>query len=245
MGCNVAPSQPAAPGKAPANAVLPKSAPSRLTAAPAGPGTSPPPDFPTRPEPFTSTIAPDSARIENEKIRITFEESAGSITGYPISVFNGTTWFQVGAARPFARFGYRSNRGRDVFADISPQTLQIRQEPDGSSVAELSAQMTDQDGVRWQFQFSFRLAPGNRYVQVSYGASADGPRQLLLFSGPTIYAGEGTFGAAKDVSLLAGLDYIATEETGRTRPGSAPGRPVVGGSPVGRGRRAGRPPAWH
>jgi len=150
--------------------------------------------------------------LENEHVRILFkrEDKEERYAEYLIYV-KDKDWFPLGLGKPFSQLIYRSSALIDYRSDIKPSSFKISEEGN-AQVLEFSETLIDVDNVKWSFNFSFKLRPGEKYVLVNYSASADSPRDLLLFRGPNLYAGEGSFGSAMDVAIFGGLEYLLSNE---------------------------------
>jgi hypothetical protein len=69
----------------------------------------------------------------------------------------------------------------------------------------------DFDGVRWNFTFEFAAKARANWIDVTYSAKVDKQSKLMLMWGPRLYAGDGTFGEAKDEALFPGVEYLGPE----------------------------------
>jgi len=77
-------------------------------------------------------------------------------------------------------------------------------------LARLKAQFVDEDGVTWKIDLSF--SSRNGWLKASYSLAVDGIRQLLKFQGPRLCAGDLSYGSAKSLALLPGLEYLLSGE---------------------------------
>ncbi|HET6454419.1 MAG TPA: hypothetical protein VFI02_08440, partial [Armatimonadota bacterium] len=72
------------------------------------------------------------------------------------------------------------------------------------------------------FEWTFTLDPSKSKVSASSAITAGKPIDLLHFSGPTVYAGDGSFGGNKDGGLFPGLEYLLTERSSGTENAAPP-----------------------
>ncbi|RLF08734.1 MAG: hypothetical protein DRJ64_00225 [Thermoprotei archaeon] len=148
--------------------------------------------------------------LENEHLRFIFKKSEIGYKEFMIYVHNGSEWYKVGLCSPIARFTYKSNALMNYSKNINPTSYKIN-EGDNATL-ELYSKEVDVDGVEWNFQFKFSLKPNERRVLAKYAVTASKSRQLLFFSGPFLYVGEGSFGANKDLAIFPGLEYLLSNE---------------------------------
>lgn len=74
------------------------------------------------------------------------------------------------------------------------------------------AEWLDAEGVSWRCESKFELRSDERWVECSTDLTVSQPRDVLLCEGPVLLAGEGSAGAAKDLALFPGLDFIGPDE---------------------------------
>jgi hypothetical protein len=184
------------------------------------------------------TPKPSDLTLSNESIRLRFHRPGPGkfdiwpqgFTGYTIDLKAGSTvvsgapfpkqrWVSMARAPYFTAYSYRSGWGRDWLAYVIPAQGEIQ--PDGHS-AVFKDTKWDFDGVKWEFTFEFTLKPGADWIDVTYSAKPDKQSKLLLMWGPRLYAGDGSFGDAKDEALFAGLDYLGPNDRSSANPALAP-----------------------
>ncbi len=157
--------------------------------------------------------------LSNELIRVCFHPGRPKYgvfpkgyVGYSLQLRDGDQWVTMAEAPFISGYGYRAvHSGRDFLAYVIPQEARV-QETEDKGVITFSASQVDTEQVGWHFTFTYSIRPREATVQVKYGISVDQRRELWLFWGPRLYAGEGTFGAAKDEALFAGLEYLGRAE---------------------------------
>ncbi|MGB9619424.1 MAG: hypothetical protein ACPL7K_03310, partial [Armatimonadota bacterium] len=157
--------------------------------------------------------------LSNEIVRVRFHAAKTGrfgffpkgYTGYTLDLKTDGRWQPVAVADYFTSYVYRSGWGRDWLAYVLPQGVEMSQSADSASVTFTETQ-ADFDAVTWRFTFRFEVRPGRPMVDVTYTAVPDKPSKLILFWGPRLYVGEGTFGAAKDEAIFPGLEYLGPNE---------------------------------
>jgi len=178
----------------------------------------------------TAIKAEDTAEVvlSNDRLRLRFHPGQPRFgifprgyTGYTLELRDGDEWVPMAKAAYFSAYVYRSGWGRDWLHYVIPEGVEIRPEGEAATVL-FSAHQVDLDRVGWHFTFSFTLRPGKRTVDVTSTARVDDRRELLLFWGPRLYAGEGSFGGTKDEALFPGLEYLGPQDRSSGNPALAP-----------------------
>ncbi|UCH36363.1 MAG: hypothetical protein JSV65_08420 [Armatimonadota bacterium] len=154
--------------------------------------------------------------LENERTRVAFLRDDA---GYRAAVWfahDGKRYAQVGITSPLGDVvsqgpGDKSERLVIVPASGAPSQSQ------GSAAVAFEWQGADSAGVMWRARLDFRLAAGAARASVVYTLSADRAAKLLRFTGPSLYAGGGSFGADKSFALFAGLEYLMDDERSSSR----------------------------
>lgn len=133
-------------------------------------------------------------------------------TGYTLELNSGGEWSPMAAAPYFSAYVYRSDEwGRDWLAYVIPEEVRLSNEGTSAKVI-FSAHHTDLDRVGWHFSFTFALRPAEPTVEVNYTATVDERRDFLLFWGPRLHAGQGTFGGTKDEAVFPGLEWLGPND---------------------------------
>lgn len=70
----------------------------------------------------------------------------------------------------------------------------------------------DKSGVEWREHYKFSVQKGAKWVDVEYLLSVNQPSHLYYWEGPSLFVGEGSFGAKKDEALFPGLEWLEGEE---------------------------------
>lgn len=173
--------------------------------------------------------APADLAISNDTIRVRFHRPGPGrfgifpqgYTGYTVDLKSGSDWVSMARAPFFSAFSYRSGWGRDWLGHIIPGSGEVKSE-NGVSKAVFTDVRWDFDSVKWTFTFEFSVKPGEDWVDVKYTAVPERQSKLLLFWGPRLYAGDGSFGDSKDEALFAGLDWLGPKDRSSANPALAP-----------------------
>lgn len=149
----------------------------------------------------------DRETLANEHLQLQFLRGGELYTGYTLSVRSGDGLAPLGLGR-FGRLVYRDTAGERRETPIRLSEVAAR-----SGSAHLRGQWADADGVEWTFEQSFELQTDARQIVVRCRAVPSERRDVLHWSGPTFYAGEGAFGANKTDALFPGIEYLLDEES--------------------------------
>lgn len=173
---------------------------------------------------------PDTGEVtlENGLVRIRFHRGVPRFGLFPLG-YTGYTLelLKDGAATPVARapyftaYSYRSGWGRDWLHYVVPKTVEISQEA-GRVRAVFTETHHDLDRVAWHFEFTFEVEEDLPVVHAAYTVRVDDAREVLLFQGPRLHVGDGSFGARKDEALFPGLEYLQSEERSSAMTALAP-----------------------
>ncbi|MCL5995780.1 MAG: hypothetical protein M1546_06955, partial [Chloroflexi bacterium] len=152
-------------------------------------------------------MADSNNTLENDCVRLTFDQDAGQVSGFSFSVRANGVWQRMGSTRPLSRVIYRDGAGNRCEWDclarvVSASTTQVC----------LEAGQTDADGVAWKLRLTFALADNPHQIALTYVLETGERRGLLHWVGPAIHAGEGSFGASCEEAIFPGLEYLLNGE---------------------------------
>jgi len=150
--------------------------------------------------------------LENQNLRMVFEKKGAGYAAAIVSVHDGKQWRRMAVSRPIGHVAYCTADGKTVEADIAPARCEILKSEGAVAEVRFAADTVDEDGVTWNFAYTFRIEAGKHAVQTRYEAWTDKDRQLRYFQGPDLYAGDGSFGAHKSLALFPGLEYLEGRE---------------------------------
>jgi hypothetical protein len=148
-----------------------------------------------------------SVTLQSDCLRLTFEVEAGSVARVWLDVRADGDWRRMAETCPVSRMAYRDKAGQRQEIAWAPQV----ESADARAVL-LRQALTDNDGVAWRLAVDFRLTDDPRQAQVDYRLEASESRGLLNWVGPSLLAGQGSFGAAKTEALFPGLEYLLGDE---------------------------------
>jgi len=177
----------------------------------------------------TETNKPSDLILANDSVRMRFHRAVPGkfgifpqgFAGYTIDLKTSTGWVAMARAPYFTAFSYRSGWGRDWLHYVIPATGEIV-EAKGETRAVFKGIRWDLDRMKWDFTFEFALKPGENWIDATYSAKPERQGMLMLMWGPRLYAGDGTFGDAKDQALFAGLEYLGPGDRSSANPALAP-----------------------
>jgi len=153
-----------------------------------------------------------SVILENQNLRMVFVKSPKGYSAAMVYVYDRKKWKQVAVSQPIGHVAYRTAGGKNVESNILPTSCEILDAGGPLAQVRFAAEKIDEDGVWWNFVYTFQLESGKDTVRTHYQSWADKDRQLLYFQGPDLYAGEGSFGARKSKALFPGLEYLESHE---------------------------------
>jgi len=149
--------------------------------------------------------------LANRRVHLTLLKAGKQYVGAVLHAWDGSRWRQMAVSQPLGRFACRVAEG-DFERDVLPDRGEVRLASGEKAAVRLTGEPNDGDGAKWQFTFTYELDADATAVAVRCAARADRDRQLLLFRGPELLAGEGSFGSAKDFALFGGLEYLEGAE---------------------------------
>ena len=160
-----------------------------------------------------ASVEEDHLLLENEHIRALFVCQQRGVGYARLSAVRGGNYHDIAVTSPLASLAYLDAQGNTTEVVLRPTVYRLA----GSNTSDASLlfeeKHVDAQGGNWSFQGSFTLAPGAKYIQVEYQLAVDAPRDLLYFNGPSLQAGDGSFGDKKSFALFPGLEYLEGDET--------------------------------
>ncbi len=120
--------------------------------------------------------------------------------------WNGSRWQRVGSLYPLARLVIGGPGGRRELP------LAIDAVKAAGSVLHINAHFADGDAAPWPVRLSLTPDPSAPRIRLDYELTAPGEAELLAFGGPTVLAGDRTYGAQKDFAIFPGLEYLEGAE---------------------------------
>ncbi len=172
----------------------------------------------TKPSPELSPEVPNSPRayqinsgdivLENQDMRMVFMKEEWGVTGCDIYASCDGLWVKTCTMYPLGKLLYKSSSGK-TSTDLIPRNTEVS---DSEPYVKFNWSFADNDGVNWGVDLSFGFQEGSRVVSASYTLSPSEEREIYLFEGPVIRAGDGSFGSGKDEALFPGLEWLVQGE---------------------------------
>ncbi|MGB9607363.1 MAG: hypothetical protein ACPL7E_02385, partial [bacterium] len=151
-----------------------------------------------------------AAVLSNDKLAVLFPPSSFGYGVGEIRVKQKGEWESIGRFPRLARLIYKLGAEKiemPIYADV-PKISRKNEE------AQLlfSKQFKDKANGNWRFALKLTLSKGSDTLKAEYSLACDKDRELLLFEGPLLYAGEGSFGEGKEEALFPGLEWLVDGE---------------------------------
>jgi hypothetical protein len=144
--------------------------------------------------------------LDNGHLRLIFEGEGGLVSGFTLDVYADGQPRRMGALQPISLAVYRDKVGARqeiafaaCAAEVAEGRVTLRQAHAG-------------EGGHAALTATFALTDDPYQVAVDYRLETGESWGLLHWQGPSIYAGEGSFGTAKDEALFPGLEYLLNGE---------------------------------
>ncbi len=159
---------------------------------------------------------------ENKNLRAVFVRGSRGFEYYVLFVAKNGYYRQVAVCNAISEIRYRDSKGNVQEARILPAIYRLAGNNRGDSIVLLSWETTDDDGVHWSYEGQFALSEESKRLQVEYRLVTDGKRELIAFTGPMLYAGEGAFGENKTFALFPGVEFLEDDEPSSNSRDAAP-----------------------
>jgi hypothetical protein len=177
-------------------------------------------DLATGDGPFKATVKATSiVGLQSKHARLIFVRTKFGYGMASLQVRRHTGWETVGKIPYLARLVFVPPNGerveRLIFgeADVEGKALVIR------------SKFADAFGGDWEVVGRFELTKDPEVFSATYMLTCDEPRQILIFEGPMVYVGEGSFGAKKDEAIFPGLEWLVNDEESSNSLDIAPEHP--------------------
>ena len=167
-------------------------------------------------------LSDGTVMLQNAKFRMVFLKGGSGYAGWMAYVVQGADWKPVASGAPMGRVIVPGPSGsKPTTYRINPKDLNLTTGPDSSpGVSFTSEKQIGQ--ANCHFEFTFSLGKDASTVAITQSMSSAQPVEILHFSGPTVYAGDRSFGKIKDEGLFPGLEYLLTESSSGTANATAP-----------------------
>ncbi|MGB9597797.1 MAG: hypothetical protein ACPL7B_16045, partial [Candidatus Poribacteria bacterium] len=149
----------------------------------------------------SADIKEPSLKLENDHIRLDFYRTD---QGYGIFTVKYPKIDLYFAQSPmFSRLIYRTSKGNIEYIPIFADDY----EQEGSKYI-FKKRFVDADKIAWNFKFVFDLPKDQKWVDVTYSATAEKEREILAFYGTTIY----TSRQKRYDTIFSGLEFLENDE---------------------------------
>ena len=177
-----------------------------------------PAEAPTKAE--SSQLADGTIVLQNPAVRIAFVKGKTGYTGWILSLSKGGAWEQA-ATGPLGKVIIAGKAdAKPVVYQLYPEDAKLGDDGGKPTVAFSTAR--DIGSAPCRFEWKYTLADGEVRISAVHAMTADAPVEIVHFSGPMVYAGDGSFGSAKDEGLFPGLEYLLSERSSGTDNASPP-----------------------
>jgi hypothetical protein len=159
----------------------------------------------------------NAAALENGALRVQFPIEKGVIERATWYVRGNNRYFVAGATLPLIGVIMRTKEGGalTIRGGFQPSEVRVVSSKKQASVRfrrsfHVGARASDL--VRCTLSADFTLVAGENACRVRYSLAADRAVQVLRFQGPTLLAGQGSFGGSKDFAFFPGLEFLQGDE---------------------------------
>ena len=160
-------------------------------------------------QPALSQVGADLV-LGNPAVRLVFPSNDFGYGVLAVDVNQGGAWRRLALANCFSQLAIRTGSGvarRFVHAD----RWQPLAAGPGQAGVEFRRTLTDANGTVWEGRFGFALSNDDR-VRLTWELTPQAAADLVLFQGPSLLVGEGSFGTRKDEALFGGLEWLVGDE---------------------------------
>ncbi len=166
-----------------------------------------------------STRLPDGTiLLQNQKLRVMFLHGANGYSGWIAFIPQGTEWNPVASGSPLGKVTVAGANGSEPQTYIlNPNDLKLI---DGPGIYFTTEKQIGQ--ANCHFEWIFTLPADASAVSITQSMTSTQPVDVLHFSGPMVYAGDQSFGKAKDEGLFPGLEYLLSESSSGRENAGAP-----------------------
>jgi hypothetical protein len=141
-------------------------------------------------------------------LRLSVARDGSEITGFRLDIAGEPgQWHRMATTRPLSHVIFLDDSGQRRAMDLAATSCAAT-----PSSLELSGNIADEDGANWRLKIRLAVTDVPGQLLADYQLETDKPRKVLNWVGPSLYAGEGSYGAAKDEALFPGLEYLLDQE---------------------------------
>lgn len=159
---------------------------------------------------------------ENRNLRALFVRGQEGFEYYLLFVAKNGHYRQVAVCNAISEIRYRDSDGNIQHIRITPSTYRLSGNNQGDSIVLMNFEVRDIDGVLWSYEARFSLREDSKLLKTEHQLMTDSKRELIVFNGPMLYAGDGTFGNGKNAALFPGLEFLENGESSSDTRDAAP-----------------------
>lgn len=148
-----------------------------------------------------------NAYLQNGDIRLICARTVEGFSQLLLSARSDDAWQPVASGQPLSWLLVPQPGGVETLP-LVPDTVRV-----GASSLALSGSVSDANGTRWTANLTFTLADGARNVRADYAVAPDRRSEFVAFRGPSLTAGERSFGGDKKAALFPGLEWLVAGES--------------------------------
>lgn len=148
--------------------------------------------------------------LANRALRLVFPSNDFGYGVMALDMNRSNSWRRFAVANCLSQLAVRTLWGTTRQFINADRWEPVRTEPTHAGV-RFHSRITDAIGVNWLGQFTFLIGDDDR-VRVTYELVPDKDAELVLFQGPTLLVGEGSFGRQKDEALFGGVEWLVGNE---------------------------------
>ncbi len=145
--------------------------------------------------------------LETASMRLQVLKEGDTYNGFVVQARVGRGWQQLSKTTPLSHLIYQDSKGKRHEVALNANSCHAT-----TDALELTGEFKDKDGAMWHLQVTFALTEHEQQMAVAYTLETDKDCKVLRWTGPCLYAGEGTFGSHKDEALFPGLEYLVNNE---------------------------------
>ena len=134
----------------------------------------------------------------------------------------GGNYQQVATCPALSEVVYLDASQNRQTSQLVPTDYQLAGNNQGESIVRLSGSDRDVDGVEWTYEMQWTLSEGATRMKTEYRLQTDENRELLVFHGPMLYAGQGRHRERKTAALFPGLEFLEKDERSSSTRDAAP-----------------------
>ncbi|GAB3479234.1 hypothetical protein [Azotobacter salinestris] len=147
--------------------------------------------------------------LQNADVRIVFLSGRRGFTQALLGVRASERWRLLASSQPLTWICVQTASGPELLPVVPDK---VRLVAGNRSQVILNGEVKDAAGTRWSVELSYSLGADDVFVRASYTATPDHDSDLLAFRGPSLTAGERSFGSVQDMALFPGLEWLVAGE---------------------------------